>query len=268
MKIKATLWIIFCAALGFRAGAQTPVMSDSEPAVMLASISLSPAIIMVRCSPGQSTTQVLTIANHTANQMDFNLATEDVVVREGKRFYWPAGHVANGIAARTVMLPAVVVLRAGEEASVQVTFTIPPGTGQRAVVTYFHGVVSTGNGAVGLTASLGTLITFNVSNDYRLEIGSEQASVQTPAANLILSEEVRNSGSEPVTPKGVLVILNAAGKRVAKAAFSPQRILPGEQLIFSATNPIQLAPGDYHTLSSLEFEGKVMTSAGQFTIPE
>ena len=101
-----------------------------------------------------------------------------------------------------------------------------------------------------------------------MEAGLIEASLQTPSANVILSEELRNSGSEPVMPKGVIVILNASGKRVAKAPFGPQRLLPGERLIFAATNPAQLAPGRYRTLSSFEFEGKVLTSAGEFTIPE
>jgi hypothetical protein len=69
-------------------------------------------------------------------------------------------------------------------------------------------------------------------------------------------------------PKGVIVILNAAGKRVAKTLLNPPRLLPGERLILTATNPAQLAPGHYRTLSSFEFEGKVMTSAGEFIIPE
>ena len=86
--------------------------------------------------------------------------------------------------------------------------------------------------------------------------------------HVILSEELHNSGSEPVVPKGVVVILNASGKRVAKAVFKIQRLLPGERLIFAATNPAQLAPGHYRTLSSFEFEGKVLTSAGEFTIPD
>jgi hypothetical protein len=234
-----------------------------------ASIALSPAIIMVRCKPGQSTTQTLTIVNHTANEVRFNLATEDVVVRDGKRSFSPAGQIANGIAATSVASPASVAVKAGQEASVQVTFTLPPGTGQRAVVTFFRGVVAhTDQGAIGLGASLGTLITFNLSSDYQVEARPVEASPQTPSTNVILSEELRNTGSEPVVPNGLIVILNASGKRVAKAPFIPQRLLPGERLIFAATNPAQLAPGRYRTLSSFEFEGKVLTSAGEFTIPD
>jgi hypothetical protein len=270
MNFKSKLAVISYAALWSIAGAQTPPPPAAEESgVPRASIALSPAIIMVRCRPGESTTQTLTIVNHTASEVSFNVASEDVVVREGKRTYSPAGQIRNGIAPSAVASPAVVVVKAGEEASVQVTLTIPPETGQRAVVTFFRGsVVPAGNGAIGLSASLGTLITFNVSGDHRVEAGPVQASLQTPAANVILSEELRNSGSEPVMPKGVIVILNTSGQRVAKAPFIAQRLLPGERLTFAATNPAQLAPGHYRTLSSFEFEGKVLTTAGEFTIPE
>ena len=233
-----------------------------------ASISLAPAIVMVRGKPGQSSTQILTIGNHTANEIRFTLTTQDVVVRDGKRSYSPAGQAANGIAASSVATPSAIVLKAGEEGSVQVTFTIPSESSQRAVVALFRGVVYTASGAVGLGSSLGTLITFNESADNKVEAGPLQSSLQTDAANVILSEELLNTGSEPVVPKGVVVILNASGSRVGKAAFSLQRLLPGERLVFAATNPAQLAPGAYRTLSSFEFEGKVLTSAGQFTISE
>ena len=98
--------------------------------------------------------------------------------------------------------------------------------------------------------------------------GPVTASLQTEAANVIFSEELRNRGSEPVVPKGVLVVLNASGKRGAKTSFKHQRLLPGERLMFAATNPAHLAPGRYRTLSSFEFERKILTRAGEFTIPE
>jgi hypothetical protein len=56
--------------------------------------------------------------------------------------------------------------------------------------------------------------------------------------------------------------------RVAKAAFKAQRLLAGERLLFDATNPAQLPPGHYRAFSSFEFERKILTSAGEFTIPE
>jgi hypothetical protein len=136
------------------------------------------------------------------------------------------------------------------------------------VVTFFRGILTPqSDGVVGLGASLGTLTTFSLSTDFRLESGPLEASLQTPEANAILSEELHNTGTEPVVPKGIVVILNASGKRVAKAPFKTQRLLPGERVVFVATNPAQLAPGHYRTLSSFEFERRVFTSAGEFSIP-
>jgi hypothetical protein len=270
MKRKSRLAVISCAALWWAASAQTPadppVGQNSAPS---GSIALSPAVIMVRCQPGQSTTQSLSIANHTDTEVSFRLTTEDIVVREGKRLFFAAGQIENGIAANSIATPALVVVKAGEETKVQVTFTPPPETAQRAVVTFFKSIaVNSSTGAIGLGASLGTLITFNMSGDYQIDAGAVEASLQTATANVIFSEELRNRGSEPVVPKGVIVVLNASGKRVAKASFKAQRLLPGERLTFAATNPAQLAPGRYRTLSSFEFEQNILTSAGDFTIPE
>jgi len=50
---------------------------------------------MVHGKPGQSATQILTISNQTASEIRFALTTEDVVVRDGKRFYSPAGQVGQ-----------------------------------------------------------------------------------------------------------------------------------------------------------------------------
>src|ERR1700674_2400463 len=109
MRLKLKIAIISCAALCSMAGGQTPaapVIDQNEPA--RASIALSPAIIMVRGKLGQSTTQTLTIVNRTTGEVCFNLATEDVVLLDGKRSFSPAGRIANGIAASAVASPASV----------------------------------------------------------------------------------------------------------------------------------------------------------------
>lgn len=275
MKFQSRLVLILSTALWSTAHAQTLLASGSVAeapapnanAVPPPSLILTPAVVMVRCKPGQSTTQILTVVNHTAHEISFIITTEDVVVRDGKRSFSAAGKIANGIASGVISTPTSVVVKAGEEASVQVTYTLPAETGQRAVVTFFRGgVISNAPGAVSLAASMGTLVTFNLSTDYQVEAGPVLASVQTPTANTILSEELHNRGSEPVVPRGVIVILNALGKRMAKASFATQRLLPGERALVAATNPAQLPPGHYRTFSSFEFERKVVTSAGEFTI--
>src|SRR3984957_2794292 len=73
---------MFCCSYGALAD------DSAQPQI---SIALTPAIIMVRGRPGQSTTQTLTIVNHTGNEVRFKLATEDVVVKDGKRSFSAAG---------------------------------------------------------------------------------------------------------------------------------------------------------------------------------
>src|SRR5579862_9371719 len=155
MKFTTKLAFISYAALGSIAGAQVPAAPVSAESVAAReSIALSPAIIMVRCRPGQSTTQTLTIINHTPATASFQLATEDVVVREGRRLFVPAGQTPNGIALSAVATPASVTVKPGESTSVTVTLTLPLETAQRAVVTFFRGRVSmSADGAVGLSRS-------------------------------------------------------------------------------------------------------------------
>ena len=129
MKFKSQLAALSWAALWSVARAQIPAPVPAPSGAPRASIALSPAIIMVRGRPGQSTTQTLTIVNRTASEVHFTVVSEDVVVRDGKRVFVPAGQTANGIAASSVATPSAVTVKAGEEASAQITFTLPPETG-------------------------------------------------------------------------------------------------------------------------------------------
>src|SRR5689334_17653513 len=108
MKLIATIATLLCAFGAFA----------DENAPPQISIALTPAVIMVRGRPGQSTTQTLTIVNHTGDEVRFKLATEDVIVQDGKRSFSAAGLVPDGIAASSVASPPSVVVKAGEEASV------------------------------------------------------------------------------------------------------------------------------------------------------
>ena len=55
---------------------------------------------------------------------------------------------------------------------------------------------------VAFGASMGALVTFNLSDDVQVATGPIATTPQTPTANLNLSEELENTGAEPVVPKG------------------------------------------------------------------
>jgi len=115
---------------------------------------------------------------------------------------------------------------------------------------------------------VGTLITFNLTNDARLEAEPARVNAGSASSNLTVSEWLRNSGAEPVIPEGVAAFLNSSGKLVAKISFSlPQRLLPGERLEFDAECPNELPAGTYKVLCSFQYEGRDMTNATTFDVP-
>src|SRR5260221_1708642 len=94
------------------APAQQPANSSAPPpqdsVTAPPSISLSPAVIMAKGVFGQGLTQELTLTNQTGRDFAFELVAEDVVIKDGKRVFVPAGGTANTIAAT-----AVVFLKTG-----------------------------------------------------------------------------------------------------------------------------------------------------------
>jgi hypothetical protein len=241
---------------------QQPV--DSPPA-----ISLSPAVIMARGSLGQALTQTLTLSNQTGMDFAFELVAEDVMVKEGKRVFVPAGEIPGSIAATAVFSPKNVVIKAHTSGTVDVRLTLPPNSDIRAIVAMFRGTdkLPTSSASVGMTASLGTLITFNLSDKVKLDPEAVRITPSTAASNMTISETIANTGTEPVLPEGAAALLNDKGALVGKATFQPQRLLPGERLEFTAEYPEQLQPGAYRALCSFQFEGKTLTSEAQFKVP-
>jgi hypothetical protein len=266
--LMVCLWSISLAA-------QTPA-APTQPAVPMQgaqnlppSISLSPAVVMAKGNFGQGLTQTLTITNQTAREFAFEMVAEDVIVKNGQRVFVPAGETPDGIAASAVFSQKTVTVKPFSSASVDVRLTLPKETGIRAIVAMFRGTdkIASSSGAVGMTASLGTLITFNLSENIKLEQDAAHVKPATDSANMSITQFIANKGSEPVLPEGAAAVLNAKGALVGKAIFAPQRLLPGERIQFVADYPDQLPPGDYRVLCSFQFEGKTLTNSADFKIP-
>jgi hypothetical protein len=252
------------------AGTQQSSLVMREPDAGKPSISLSPAVIMAKGSFGQGLTQTLTMSNQTGMDFAFELVAEDVIVKDGQRTYVAAGETPGSIAATAVFSQKTVIVKANTSVSVDVHLTIPPKTEIRAVVAMFRGTdkLPTSSGSVGMTASLGTLITFNLSENVRLEPEAVHVAPATSSTNTMITQFIANKGSEPALPEGAAAILNQKGSLVGRATFAPQRLLPGERLEFTAEYPEQLQPGAYRVLCSFQFEGKTLTSAGGFQVAE
>ncbi|HEY7402475.1 MAG TPA: hypothetical protein VIB39_03060 [Candidatus Angelobacter sp.] len=232
------------------------------------SISLSPAVVMAKGNFGQGLTQTLTLSNQTGRDFAFDLIAEDVVIKDGKRIFVPAGETPNGIAVTAVFSQKTVMIKANSSGSVDIRLTIPPETNVRAIVAMFRGTdkLPTSSGSVGMTASLGALITFNLTDNVKLQPETVRVNPATDSANMSVAEWIANNGTEPALPEGTAAILNTGGALVGKTTFAAQRLLPGERLEFSADYPADLAPGKYRVLCSFQFEGKTLTSEGSFEV--
>ena len=247
---------------------QRNIPKPSPDALKPPSLSLSPAVVMTKGSFGQSITQTLLLTNGTARPMAFDLVAEDAVVRDGKRVFVPAGEMQGSIAATAVFSKPSVVVDPFSNATVDVRFTVPQGTAVRAVVALFRGTdkIPSGLGTVSMTASLGTLITFNMTDQIHVAADPITAANQTDVTNAVISEWLTNTGHEPVIPSGMVAVLDSTGSLVGKAELPAQRLLPGERLQFKAECPAALPPGAYRVLASYQFEGQTITQAGDFTV--
>ena len=233
-------------------------------------ISLAPSVVTLAGEAGQAHRQTLRLTNHTTRELAFRLEAQDVIAENGRRAFVAAGEVAGSIAATAVFSPKEIMIAPGAVGVADVTLTVPAGTAVRGVAAIFRGktVVGSQNG-VAMTASLGALITFRLSDDVRLDATDPVVSPQTAANNLALSKWVSNIGSEPVVASGAAALLNDSGVLVGKVPVEPQRLMPGERVAFKADYPSLLPPGRYRALLSLEYdanERKVLTRTADFVV--
>lgn len=229
-------------------------------------VSLSPAVVMLRGEAGQSTTQTFVLRNGTSRTLSYDLEARDVTVANGARVQRAAGQIAGGIAATAVFSEKRVSIAAGERHAVTVTFTVPSSTAARAVMVLFRGAdrFTTNQGSA--TVSLGSLLTFALSAGSELATGNLRVEPQTASSNLRVSQTCTNSGTEPMVAKGVLALIASDGRLAGKALMEPRRLLPGERLDFSAEYGAELQPGRYRVLVTYDYEGRALTQSGEVDI--
>jgi hypothetical protein len=265
--LRVCLWLV-PVGLAQIGGSLAGQQADSSPR---GGISLSPSVVMLKGQPGQAYRQTLRLTNHTSRELAFRLEAQDVVAEDGKRLFLGAGERAGSVAATAVFSPKEVVIAPGAVGVADVTLTLPAGSDVRGVAAVFRGqTVVGGQGSVAMTASLGSLITFALSEDTRLEAAVPDVSEQTEAANLAVTEWVTNVGAEPVVASGAAAFLNEAGTLIGKVPVEPQRLMPGERLPFTVAYPALLSAGRYRVVLSLEYDDharKVLTRTAEFVVP-
>lgn len=231
------------------------------------SLSAAPAVVMLTGTAGQTTTQTLTLINNTGHALTFEMIAKDVAIRDGRRVFVEAGDQPNSIAVTAVFSQKSVVAGPGERVSVSVTVTIPPNPPTRAIVALFRSTTTLKVAGMRASASIGTLLTFALSDAATADAGRLEVKQPTSTSNLSVSQKVVNSGSEPLLARGVLAIVNRDGLLVARQDLPPRRILPGEYFDLHAEYGGELATGHYRALVTYDLQNhKALTSSAEFDV--
>jgi hypothetical protein len=232
------------------------------------SLSVAPAVVMLSGQAGQTTTQTLALTNNTSAPMTFEMMAQDAIVRDGKRVFSDAGAIRGSIAATATFSQKRVTIAPGDTAHVSVTVTIPPEPQSRAIVALFHGVdrLERADG-MKMTASVGTLLTFTLSDRIALDAAPLSVAPPTASSNLAVAQQCENRGSEPFVAKGVLAIVDRGGRLVGKTALPPHRLLPGERYDVKAEYGGELAQGRYRALLTYDLgTPQPVTSTAEFDV--
>jgi hypothetical protein len=229
-------------------------------------LSLSPAVVMLRGDHGQSTTQTLRLLNGTSRPFSFDLIAQDVVAQDGQRTYADAGMLPGSIAATAVFSQQHVEVPAGQAVTVDITVTLPPETKLRGVRALFRGTNRIMSGNVPMLASLGALLTFSVSGEVSMSAEPLVLRPQSTSANLGASHTCTNSGREPLVAKGVMAIVDARGALVGRSALHPHRLMPGESANLGGEYAGELDPGQYRVLVTYDYEGQTLTRSADLEV--
>jgi hypothetical protein len=230
-------------------------------------LSVAPAAVMLRGNEGQSTTQTMRLTNKSSHVMSFRMVAQDVVIRNGGRVFVDAGELKGSIAATAAFSQELVTVAPGETASVEVTVTIPHEPAARAVVALFHGTNEVKSAGLKVTTSLGTLLTFRLSDNVTAEASPLTVTPPTATANLEAQQHLTNSGSEPFVAKAMLAVVNGGGVLVGKQAIPGRRLLPGEQMNVKTSYGGELPAGHYRAIITYDLETQApVVSTAEFDV--
>lgn len=232
-------------------------------------ISLSPSVVMLQGKPDESFQKTLRMMNGTPIPLTFRMQAMDVKVENGKREFVPAGEMPGSIAATAVFSVPEITIAPYHSGKVSVTLTAPPQTPIRAVVVEFRGtnpIATPFKAKATATASLGSLITFSLSNNVQIDASQLRIAGQSPTRNAAVEALLRNNGSDPGVVAGEVAILKQAGGIYTKASFATQRLLPGEELPFKAELPVELQPGQYRVFATFLCNGKTITETANYKV--
>jgi len=249
-----TTW--FVAALSPAAGVLGDEVTASASEARV-SVSINPAVIELRGVHGDSFERRISVTNGTASALRFVIDVQDVVIRDGRRTFEPAGVTSGSIAATAVADPPELILESGESGSAVVELRVPSATTVRAVAIFFRSRMSNGGpygAAVGL--NLASLVTFHL--DGHSELSRRDLRIQATATGLIFTQTVSNEGEEPLFAEGFVALIDGRGQVRDRVELVRTRLLPGEIAELRGESLPQILPGSYRAVATVACEDRLL----------
>lgn len=231
--------------------------TDSSAVAAGSSVSIEPAVIELHGSERMSFERSITLINGTLIPLRFEIVVEDVVVRDGRRFFLPAGEAGGSIAATAVIGPAELVLQPGQSGSVKIIVTVPERTPVRAVAVFFRSRMPQDGSGASIALNLGSLVTFRLAGES--ELVGRNLQLRSSATGYTVAQTVSNEGDEPLIATGTVAIVDANGELRDRAEFSSTRLLPGESAELRVDSMGKLSAGWYRAVVTMEYENRRLT---------
>jgi hypothetical protein len=203
------------------ASAAAPASVTNAPGVALGqqTISLTPTLSVVECEPGRSATQTLTIANETPSELTFEVVARDLLVRDGKAVFLPAGAALNGIAATAVFSEKYFNVKPHQTTTVSIEFIVHPQTTARGMLILLQGTDKVAFGKTTMTANLGAVITINAPESTTTGLDGGGAGTSAGTASYAISQWMSDASASSLA--GQQAMPEAAGEDSARRQGSP-----------------------------------------------
>lgn len=158
-------------------------------------ISLNPTLSVVECEPGRSAKQTLTIANATTSELTFEMTAKDLVVRDGKAAFLPAGATLNGLAATAVFSEKYFNVKPRQTKVVSIEFTVHPQTAARGMLVLLQATDKITFGKTTMTPNLGAVITIEAPERTTADLGGVGANAPAGTVSFAISQWMSDAGA-------------------------------------------------------------------------
>lgn len=259
--------LLFCVVTAFISG-----LASSQAHGQ--SLGISPVYIDAKVKNGATYKQAFTISNNTGARLRVRCSVGDYWYDENnQRIEGRAGTLPRSASSWVQFAPSEVTIESNSSARVNAVVTVPLGVTGGFYTTPIFEFEAADQSTVGkgeeisATASVAysfsglIMLSTEGSTEYNVEIMNGSVVAPTSSSALEMQFDLRNRSTAHVHMRGVLAILNGAGKLVGHGKINEKRYMPGQRAILQTHWAGELQPGHYTAIATLTYDRAGMQPA-------